>query len=274
MIVISNYRRINKVAVEYKKIVDRKHKDMWHLVKSLEFSCKWHKRYVDDRIPKHYDMYKPGSLIFVDFGINIGSEFSKPHFAITLNKNDNKRNGNITVIPLTSKTNNHVLGINDSIFNNTIKHLTSNLTSIDESVSKYRKELSETNKQIVKTAKDFSLNTEDKTAVELCLEMIGNVDEFEDDAQKIINDHTEDLLKNLGRVQAKLTEQKKSRELVKDVLKQYNKYDKKSFVAFKNIQTISKLRVKKINRFDPSGSIQIAKSTFEDIREITLDYIF
>lgn len=44
-----------------------------------------------------------GTLVYVDFGINFGSEFSAPHYAITLSKEDKKNRNTITVIPLTSK---------------------------------------------------------------------------------------------------------------------------------------------------------------------------
>lgn len=44
-----------------------------------------------------------GTLVYVDFGINFGSEFSAPHYAITLEKADHKNKNTITVIPLTSK---------------------------------------------------------------------------------------------------------------------------------------------------------------------------
>lgn len=44
-----------------------------------------------------------GTVVYADFGINFGSEFSAPHYAITLEKNDSKNKNTITVIPLTSK---------------------------------------------------------------------------------------------------------------------------------------------------------------------------
>ncbi|WP_238386324.1 type II toxin-antitoxin system PemK/MazF family toxin [Streptococcus sp. S784/96/1] len=47
--------------------------------------------------------FKYGTVIYADFGINFGSEFSAPHYAITLEKNDSKNKNTITVIPLTSK---------------------------------------------------------------------------------------------------------------------------------------------------------------------------
>lgn len=47
--------------------------------------------------------FKYGTIIYVDFGINFGSEFSAPHYAVTLSKDDKKNKNTITVIPLTSK---------------------------------------------------------------------------------------------------------------------------------------------------------------------------
>lgn len=37
-------------------------------------------------IDKKYKRFRRGSIIKVDFGVNIGSEFSEQHFAITLSK--------------------------------------------------------------------------------------------------------------------------------------------------------------------------------------------
>ncbi|MCC9762969.1 hypothetical protein HK228_07385, partial [Streptococcus agalactiae] len=49
--------------------------------------------------------YKRGSLVFIDFGINVGNELSGNHFAIVLNKKDSKNNGVLTVLPVSSKGN-------------------------------------------------------------------------------------------------------------------------------------------------------------------------
>lgn len=48
-------------------------------------------------------VFPQGTLVYVDFGINYGSEFSSYHYVITLNKNDSKRDNTITIVPLTSK---------------------------------------------------------------------------------------------------------------------------------------------------------------------------
>lgn len=52
---------------------------------------------------RRYKQYRPGSIVYVHFGMNFGEEFSKAHYAITLTKNDSKTKRTITVLPLTSK---------------------------------------------------------------------------------------------------------------------------------------------------------------------------
>lgn len=52
---------------------------------------------------KRFRRYKKGSIIFVDFGIGIGNEFSHPHFCVVMDNKDNPLKGTLTVIPLTSK---------------------------------------------------------------------------------------------------------------------------------------------------------------------------
>lgn len=66
-------------------------------------------------IRRRNPVFKHGTLVYVDFGINYGSEFSSYHYAITLNKNDNKRNNTITVVPLTSKKGLYNLRLTSSI---------------------------------------------------------------------------------------------------------------------------------------------------------------
>ena len=50
-----------------------------------------------------YKTYKRGTIIKVDFGVNLGSEMAQVHFAIVLNNYDNTNNNVLTIVPLTSK---------------------------------------------------------------------------------------------------------------------------------------------------------------------------
>ena len=51
--------------------------------------------------PKYYPEFYRGSIVNINFGFNLGSELGGLHYAIVL-KDSNKKNPNITVVPLTS----------------------------------------------------------------------------------------------------------------------------------------------------------------------------
>ena len=76
---------------------------------------------------KKYMRYPRGSIIKVDFGVNIGSEFSEQHFAITLSKKDTIYTNCVIVIPLTSKKHKKYINLDKLISNSyleTLQYLT------------------------------------------------------------------------------------------------------------------------------------------------------
>lgn len=64
---------------------------------------------------KTYQRFDYGTIVKVDFGINIGSELCSPHFAIVLDKYDSVKNPIITVLPLSSKNKKRYLVLNNLI---------------------------------------------------------------------------------------------------------------------------------------------------------------
>jgi len=52
--------------------------------------------------PEYIPRYKRGDIVYVDFGFNVGNEYGGIHYAAVLEHDNNKSNGNIMVIPLTS----------------------------------------------------------------------------------------------------------------------------------------------------------------------------
>lgn len=73
-------------------------------------------RETNGNIRPYYKEYKNGRIVMVDFGTNIGSEFCNNHLAVVLNKDDNKRNSMLTVIPLSSKNKKYYHKLNDEVF--------------------------------------------------------------------------------------------------------------------------------------------------------------
>ena len=102
---IENYKYSQNSKVEKFKNLDE-----W-----LEKESYLYKKEVKDKRSRYIHL-KRGTIIKVDFGINLGSELCHIHFAIVLSKYDNIKQDTITVIPLTSKS-----GVGRVPLNNLIK---------------------------------------------------------------------------------------------------------------------------------------------------------
>lgn len=88
----------NNIKISNKKLSDKfRSFEQWEYRKSCRLL------YEIENPKKTYRRYPRGKLVKVDFGVNIGGEFSEQHFAITLTKQDNQYNSTITVVPLSSK---------------------------------------------------------------------------------------------------------------------------------------------------------------------------
>lgn len=53
-------------------------------------------------IPEKLKFYKRGELVLANFGYNTGSELGGIHYAVIVEKNNNKANKNVVVVPLSS----------------------------------------------------------------------------------------------------------------------------------------------------------------------------
>ncbi|WP_182438506.1 type II toxin-antitoxin system PemK/MazF family toxin [Lactiplantibacillus plantarum] len=98
---------IKKVSTYLETIVHKSHNHFKGVDVSYEL-LKYSKSLLNDwknhNRRSNYIPYARGTIVYVDFGLNIGAELSGPHYAIILNKTDNTASSKVTVAPLTSKT--------------------------------------------------------------------------------------------------------------------------------------------------------------------------
>ena len=66
-------------------------------------------------IKQQYQKFKRGQIVYVNFGVNIGSELSGNHFAVVINKNDHETANTVVVVPLTSKKGKNVVSMGNII---------------------------------------------------------------------------------------------------------------------------------------------------------------
>lgn len=70
----------------------------------------WYVHKENSGIERSYPDVKRGRILFVNFGYGVHSEFRYNHYAVAL-RSSPKRNGKVTVVPLTSKEHPHLMPI-------------------------------------------------------------------------------------------------------------------------------------------------------------------
>lgn len=247
--------------------------DRWIQFESKSFTTEnTQKRKINHKI------YERGSIVYVNFGTSIGSEFSGYHFAITLNQNDNPVNETITVIPLTSKNKKYNLSLGkelvNQIFDNIMKE-TINVLNLAVNIADYLKAIDDNRTKEIKI-----IDTYIKEHPNLANEF--------DDLNKILADNSREILPILSIIGDYLMKHNddlpfvngmvnlknidfiglinKDLELIREVKQHYKAKDKVSYASINDITTISKHRIKlPINRMDPIGKITVSLLHMESI---------
>lgn len=211
---------------------------MGNYVTQLERDVRGHRR----RNP----VFKHGTLVYVDFGINYGSEFSSYHYAITLAKNDTRKSNTITVVPLTSKIGKQNLKLNSSISGELA------LCTIDNTI--------ERNNLILEVS-------------EKSLDMVEDLIERYKQAEETKNseelDDIRELLNEFNSLSQKIAPLKKT---VDDAKKRLDKYmedlDKNTYIKIDAITTIDKNKIfKPKDDLDPLTRVRVSGEVLELIEE-------
>ncbi|MDQ8820633.1 type II toxin-antitoxin system PemK/MazF family toxin [Streptococcus ruminantium] len=194
---------------------------------------------------RNHKIYKRGSLVFIDFGVNVGNELSGHHFGIVLNKKDSKRNGVLTVVPVSSKSNKFSVQLDGIISQKSSKYLRDSLIDIEIDrkiliLHKIKDNLTEDEKcEITRT---YSLDNTSWT-----------------NHHKYIT--SDDFEKSIRNISQELDE-------LRLVINSYSKFDKISYAKCLDVRTISKNRIIKINQFDPVGKISVSTETLDKIDQV------
>ena len=204
---------------------------------------------------KTYYKYKRGTIVFVDFGIGVGSEFSLPHFAIVLDNKDNPKKGVLTVVPLSSKQKKNYVDLGKDLINNLMDSTWTYLNSVNEVIFN----VNEINKMIDYSKAEKQYFTPPTKEIE---ELMVNFKNRHDPTIRIIN---RTLVTSWINYEEKW---------INDIFEKYTKYDKNTFANVENIRTISKLRIlKPLNPADPIGRTVISKESLQKIEQEILKNI-
>lgn len=293
--------RFDKANRNFKKVYNNKELKQREKFKYLDYWVLSKSNYLlnNDRVyTNNKKVFNRGALINVDFGVNVGTELSGNHFAIVLNKKDSRKNDKLTVIPLSSHEHPHCVMLTDTIRD-------TSLTKINELYVEILAILHAEYIILVSRLKDLYKNTSrlQKVKIKEDLERIighkldlSSIDQedmvippehinYSDISESIISlikksqelynkyEGPNDFLEHCSKINGKKlpdlildpTEFQSSIELISKVFTAYTRYNKKTYAKIEDITTISKMRTRRINKFDPIGDIRVSNEVLNKI---------
>jgi mazF family toxin-antitoxin system len=237
--------------------------------------------------PRSIQALKRGSIVYADFGFNVGREYGGLHYAIVLNKIDARSNHLLHVLPLTSvKETTDIsnlkyfqLPIGNEVFQLLSNKALKKVRELSELYDRFSKKdgelrekvvmvesLIEDNKKTLEILKNLSSSDIDDSSIKQILTINKNIDFASDQADKIRQEAKENAI-----LLAELNE--KLEYANKFILKTQN-MNKDSIVLLNQVTTISKMRLRdpKNNNSILNG-IVLSDDTMDKIDE-TLKNIF
>lgn len=194
--------------------------------------------------------YKRGTVVFVHFGINVGSEFSNSHFGIVLDKDDHPSQGKLTILPLTSKKGKSNVSIDKEIFsgimNDTEKHVQEiqKLIGITTDIEFLH--------HVSPQPPAYISPTEEHDNYSLWIEFFNRHDP---EHQHVPAENT--IVRKW--IQSDI-------DKVNHLKKLYDNYNKVSYAKIDSITSVSKLKIAKpINDLDPVGKIKLSQKVMDKI---------
>lgn len=250
----------------------------------------WMNKEAKKELPKYYRVFKRGTVVMVDFGIQVGSEFSGPHFAVVLNRKDSKYSKVLTVVPLSSKKRPTYANLGTELLDRIVDKVNSMLNETDRLSNELEAELDDfknsfgENSSIKFSGKDADILkasgiTHDNNfhltitvggenlEVRKTLSSIESSHGFQDSPALISYTHTiHECLHRADKLEEKLARTTAMVPAFRSLMKKSNKYNKQTFANTGNITTVSKLKVVKFSSGNVSENIILSEDVLTKIQ--------
>ena len=218
--------------------------------------------------PRSIQALKRGSIVYADFGFNVGREYGGLHYAIVLNKTDSRSNHLLHVLPLTSvKETTDIsnlkyfqLPIGNEVFQLLSNKALKKVRELSELYDRFSKKdgelrekvvmvesLIEDNKKTLEILKNLSSSDIDDSSIKQILTINKNIDFASDQAEKIRQEAKENAIL--------LAELNEKLEYANKFIRKTQNMNKDSIVLLNQVTTISKMRLR-----DPKNNNSILNS--------------
>lgn len=269
----------------------------------------WLNKEQNNQLPNYYSEFSQGKIVYIDFGVRIGSEISGPHFGIVLNKEDSKYKRTVTIVPLTSKDKPYYVALEKEFILNIYHFALSKADRISKKMDRLEKKFDSVIADFRNETSTVEYNENDSKFLvnhasiyfpELQQNKLYLNIQFHDSSTTIdpneqlkkfskamlshsdISEHpklketvnlVDSYLKKADSLAAQLNEAKELSSKLLELGQKLEKYNKNSFVDIQNITTISKLRIKNFSEFGISENTSISPESLEKIHTALFNQI-
>lgn len=225
---------------------------------------------VSNDLPKYYKHFVPGEVVLANFGVSIGQELCGTHFAIVLNKKDNKYNSTLLVVPLSSKYHDDYVSLDRELAERMEETVKKSNKEINRKLDYIRKEwIDFVNLLINFNESKIKANAEEISFLKNISFLPASKEDYKNNT-KIAQKNVEILMKKMSKIKGDkkyplINKYMTIYEISSDFTKKSNKintqiakvshfreetkkHNNRSYAAINNIKTISKLRL--INFYD------------------------
>lgn len=245
-------RKLDIAYSNYEKIIELRLPHKFNYLEEWLFQKSDKLLYEIENFDRYKHSFKRGEIVRVDFGVNLGREFSQVHLAIIISKQDTKFDDLVAVIPLTSKEHEKkTVSLGELVIENLITNIYKELTKTDDELKKIQSKTIRADELI----KRIFANKNSK-------EPKDNSNEIAE-CSLIINENQERL--------SELTDKE---DKLKQIVDFYNNYKTVSHACYSQIKVISKSRISKpINEYDITNGTICSKEIMDIIdREVIRFY--
>ncbi|APB84629.1 type II toxin-antitoxin system PemK/MazF family toxin [Lactiplantibacillus plantarum] len=251
----------------------------------------WLNRENNSSMPRFYRKFSRGTIVMVNFGIQLGGEFSGPHFAIVLNKNDTKYSSVLTVVPLSSKYHKNyanlgyeLLGQINKLFEDFHKENIDNLKYLNTELAKLMDDNTSGQNSFQFTEEESDLLRQNGIADEFNhktllinagasspeITQVVHLMKSVSDYQSYKNIHAfisrvEPLLKRSNHLKLLMDEEKQMSISLGSLVNKASNFNAVTYANTSNITTVSKLKITKFSKGNISENTAISSESMRKI---------
>ncbi|MCM1556799.1 MAG: type II toxin-antitoxin system PemK/MazF family toxin [Anaeroplasma bactoclasticum] len=219
-----------------------------------------------------YAKYKYGTIVMVNFNINVGDELCGNHFAIVLTNEDSPYSSMLTILPLSSKNKSNRMSLGELISGIIYNEIIKKSEEIDQKRESLDKELFKNRDSLVNILKKYDDNINYKDEKDLTPEKIDLV------LKKVEGEDIKELCEIINECEKNLKTLEEIKNNINKMLKIIEVYSSKNrltYAMIDQIQTISKFKIlKPLNEFDPISQLIVDSNTILSIEKQFISRFF